>query len=80
MLHDDGFIVLKKTPPFSCVRLHENDRPAFSKNSTLGTVFVSLPFWAPKTSLTRGLKVETENKVFVFKNIRICVDGGLNNI
>ena len=31
-----------------------NDKPTFSKNSTLGTVFENLRFWCSKTPFTRG--------------------------
>ena len=33
---------------------HGNDKPTFSKNSILGTVFENLRFWYSKTPFTRG--------------------------
>lgn len=56
------------------VRPHENDKPAISKNSTLGTVFENLRVWCPKTPF-----VLTSS---VFKNIRTgvasTVEGGIS--
>jgi len=56
------------------VRPHENDKPAFSKNSSLGTVFENLRVWCPKTPF-----VWTGS---VFKNIRTgvtsIVEGGIS--
>ena len=49
--------------------LFENLRPpgAFSKTSTLETVFEILRFWCPRTPITRGRKAKTEKKNSVFK-------------
>ena len=47
------------------VRPHENDKPAFSKNSTLGTVFDNLRVWCSITPF-----VWTSS---VFKNVRMLV-------
>ena len=56
------------------VRPHENDKPAISKNSTLGIVFENLRVWCPKTPF-----VWTSS---VFKNIRTgvasTVEGGIS--
>ena len=63
---------------FLFMRPHENDKPAFSKNSTPGTVFEDLRFWFPKIPFTYGRKAKTEKKNLRFReNIRIGVGGTL---
>ena len=56
------------------VRPHENDKPAFSKISTLGTVLENLGFWYPKTPFTCGRKAKTmtEKKKSPFSKISGC--------
>ena len=39
-------------------------RPAFSKNSTPGTILENLRFWCPKTPVTCGRKVVCYTAVF----------------
>lgn len=56
---------------------HENDKPAVKKNSILRTVFENLRFWCPKKLFTCRGKAKTEQKIFVFKNSRIRVQGAL---
>ena len=63
---------------FLFMRPQENDKPAFSKYSTPGTVFENLRFWLPKILFTCGRKAETEEKNLRFReNIRIGVGGTL---
>ena len=52
-------------------------KPAFSKISILGTFYEKMPFWCPKMLFTCGRKTKTDEKIPVFKNIRIGVDGAL---
>ena len=49
-----------------CVRPHVNEKPAFFKVSTLGTVLKRTPF-------TCGRQAKTEKKSLVLQNIRIRV-------
>ena len=56
-------------------RPHVNAKAAFSKTSTLESVFENLRFHSPKTPFTCGRNAKTEEKTSVFKNIRIRVDG-----
>ena len=57
------------------VRPHLNEKPVFSKIFILGTVFKNLRFGGPKTPFTCGQKAIKGEKISVFKNIRIPVDG-----
>ena len=54
---------------FLFMRPHENDKPAFLKNSAPGTVFKNARFWFPKIPLTCGRKAKTEKKISVFEKI-----------
>ena len=47
---------------FLFMRPHENDKLAFSKNFSPGTVFKNARFWFPKIPFTSGRKAKTEKK------------------
>ena len=61
---------------FLFMRLHENDKLAFSKNFSPWTVFKNARFWFPKIPFTCGRKAKTGNLRFR-ENIRIGVGGTL---
>lgn len=60
---------------FFSFRLNEFDKPAFSKNSTLATVFENLRFCFSNSSSMYGQKAKSERKKLRFQNI--SVDGTL---
>ena len=63
---------------FLSMRPHENDKPAFSKNSAPGTVFKNARFWFPKNSAYEWTKGQNGEKNLRFReNIRIGVGGTL---
>ena len=62
---------------FVFTRSHVNTKTAFSKTSILESVFENLRFRMPKTPFTCGRNAKTEEKTFVFKNLRIRVDGAI---
>ena len=65
-------LLYSKTSVFA--RPHVNEKPAFSKLSTLGSVFKRCVFGASFTK--KGWSVgKTKGKISVFKQKRICVDG-----
>ena len=66
------------TVVFACP--YKNNWPAFSKISSVGTVFENLRCWCTKTPFTCGRKAKTGKKIYVFKNNRIGVDGTWNNL
>ena len=65
---------LSKTSVF--VRPHVNEKPAFSKISTLETAFHNIVFNAQKGRLPVRVdeRLKRTKKVSVFKNIWICVN------
>lgn len=63
MMNDS--IVFENLRVFVFVRPNENDQPAFSKISTLGSMFKNLRFWWPKTPFTRMRKA----KIFIKKYV-----------
>ena len=58
------------------VRPHVNEKPAFSKISTLGTAFDDIVFNAQKGRLPVRVdgRLKRRKKVSIFKNIWICVN------
>lgn len=50
-------------------RLNEFDKPAFSKNSTLATVFENLRFCFSNSSSMYGQKAKSERKKLRFQNM-----------
>ena len=56
-------------------RLSEFDKPAFSKNSTLGTVIENLRFCSSNSPSMYGRKAKSERKKLRFQNI--SMDGTL---